>query len=273
MNDTPSPTPAFDFSGEIAIHYEQCLGPMFFEPYAIEVSKRIDPSQVSIALEIASGTGRVTRHLRERIQPSAKLIASDISQDMLAIAKEKLRDFDIDWQTIDAQQLPFSENSIDLIVCCFGYMFVPDKPKAFDEAYRVLKPGGMLLFTTWDKLEFNAASDTYRSIAMEYLREPLPESFNLPFSMSDESVINLLLHDAGFLKISIETAKQISMTETSTEAVNSLSQGGYIYNEIMKQNPAIMDEIRSRAEKELSEKYGAAPLVAPMSAIISQAWK
>ena len=50
-------------------------------------------------------------------------------------------------------------------------------------------------------------------------------------------------------------------------------RGGYIYNEIMKQDPAIMDEIRIRAEKELAEKYGAAPMVAPMSAIISQAWK
>ena len=273
MSKTPGSTPGYDFSGDIAVHYEECLGPMFFEPYAIEVAKLIEPSSVAVAVELASGTGRVTCHLRNRLPATAKLIASDISQDMLSIAKIKSGKADIDWQTIDAQQLPFEENSIDLIVCCFGYMFVPDKPKAFAEAYRVLRKGGMLLFTTWDKLEFNGLSYTYRSIATEYLQGPLPESFNLPFSMSDESVIKSLLHNAGFLKISIEHSKLISRTKTAREAINNVSQGGYIYNEIMKQNPAIMDEIRIRAEKELAEKYGAAPMVAPMSAIISQAWK
>ena len=273
MNNASSSPPAFDFSGEIAIHYEKCLGPMFFEPYAIEVSKRIEPSEVSLALEIASGTGRVTRCVRERIPASAKLIASDISQDMLVIAKEKLRDFDIDWQIIDAQQLPFRDNSIDLVVCCFGYMFVPDKPKAFAEAYRVLRPGGMVLFTTWDKLELNAASYAYRRTARKYLEEPLPESYNLPFSMSDEIIISSLLQDAGFSKISVDKVKQVSVSQTAKEAVNGLAHGGIIYNEIMKRNPAWMDEIKVIVEKELSDKYGAAPMIAPISALISQAWK
>ena len=273
MNDMPISAPAFDFSGEIAMHYEQCLGPMFFEPYAIEVSRRIEPSLVSLAIEIASGTGRVTRHLRERISTSAKLIASDISPDMLAVAKDKLRNADIDWQIIDAQQLPFNDNSIDLVVCCFGYMFVSDKPKAFAEAYRVLRPGGMLLFTTWDKLELNAVSYIYRSTAKKYLQDPLPESYNLPFSMNDEVVIGASLQDAGFSKISIEKVKQVSVSQTAKEAVSGLAKGGIIYNEIMKRNPAWMDEIKITVEGELVEKFGTTPMIAPMSAVISQAWK
>lgn len=147
MNDT-SKVPSPDSPGEGAFQYDHFLGPLFFEPYAIEVAKRIDPSLVSIVLEIAAGTGRVTRHIRERIPTSAKLIASDISEEMLAEAKRKLSHLDIDWQMIDAQQLPFKDNSLDLVVCCFGYMFVPDRPKAFAEAYRVLRPGGMFLITT-----------------------------------------------------------------------------------------------------------------------------
>src|SRR5687768_14023856 len=111
-----------DRPGEGAAYYDDFLGPLFFEPYAIEVAKRIDPSSVSIALEIAAGTGRVTRHIRERIAPSARLIASDISDEMLKEARKKLSHLDIDWQIIDAQQLPFDNNSIDLVICCFGYM-------------------------------------------------------------------------------------------------------------------------------------------------------
>src|SRR5688572_27255481 len=190
-DDTPAQT----------THYDQFFGPLYFEPYAIEVAKRIDPARVGVALEIAAGTGRVTRHIRQRISPEAKLIASDISGEMLAVAKKKLGHLDIDRQHIDAHQLPFSDNSIDLVICCFGYMFVPDKPTAFAEVYRVLRPGGHFLFTTWDKLENNPASYTSRCMAEQYLEEPLPASYDLPSSMNDERGIRSLLQDAGFSRL------------------------------------------------------------------------
>ena len=273
MNDTSSKIPSPDLPGEAAIHYDQFFGPLYFEPYAIEIVKRIDPALVSIALEIAAGTGRVTRHIRERIQPSAKLIASDINEDMLAVAKNKLGHLDIDWQNIDAQYLPFTDNSINLVVCCFGYMFVPGKPKAFAEAYRVLKPGGLFLFTTWDKLENNAASYTSRSIAEKYLGEPLPGSYDLATSMSDETMITSLLRDAGFLKISIEKAGLFFVCPTAKEAAYGFLEGGSIYDEIKKRDAALMDEIKVKLEKEFAEKFGAAPMIAPMSALICQVWK
>jgi ubiquinone/menaquinone biosynthesis C-methylase UbiE len=265
--------PAFDFSGSIPQHYDQNLGPMFFEPYAIEVSKRISPSDVRLALELACGTGRVTRHLRNVLSSTANLIASDISPDMLAVAKEKLKTSNIEWQIIDAQELPFHDNSIDLVVCCFGYMFVPDKAKAFAEAHRVLRPGGMLLFTNWDKLELNAASYIYRKTAKKYVKDLSSESYNLPFSMNDETVIRSFLQEAGFSKITIEKVSKASISETAKEAANGLAQGGSIYNEIMKRNPIWIGEIKATVEQELAEKFGVAPMVAPMSAIISEACK
>jgi len=130
-----------------------------------------------------------------------------------------------------------------------------------------------LLFTTWDKLELNAASYAYRKAAKKYLQNPLPVSYNLPFSMNDETIIRSFSRDAGFSKIKIEKVKKLSISETAKEAVNGLAQGGLIYNEIMKRDPAWMEEIKTTAEKELAEKFGAAPMIAPMSAVITQAWK
>jgi ubiquinone/menaquinone biosynthesis C-methylase UbiE len=272
MSD-PIPDPSLDNPGEGASYYEHFLGPLFFEPYAVEVAKLIDPPVVSLALEIAAGTGRVTRHIRARIAESAKLIASDISADMLAEAKKKLGHLDIDWQIIDAEELPFKDNSIDLIVCCFGFMFVPDKKKAFAEAYRVLKRGGVFLITTWDKLEHNALSYTARSLAEKYLGAPLPRSYDLAVSMSKDADIRSLLINAGFSRITIERVQRSSVCATAKEAANGLADGGFVFKEIRQHNPAWMDDIKIELEKELSEKFGAAPMIAPMSAIISQAWK
>jgi len=272
MNDTSTKFASDDSRDETANHYDQFFGPLYFEPYAIEVAKRIYPTNVSMVLEIAAGTGRVTRHLRERIPPPAKLIASDISGDMLAVAKKKLSHLDIDWQIIDAQHLPFSDNSIDLVVCCFGYMFVPDKPKAFAEVHRVLKPGGLFLFTTWDKLENNAPSYTARYIAEKYLEEPVPESYDVATSMNDEAVITPLLEKAGFSTMSIEKIRLLSVSRTAKEAADGLVEGG-LYEEIKQRNPAWIDEIKSKVEKELAEKFGDAPMVAPISALICEARK
>jgi len=90
--------------------------------------------------------------------------------------------------------------------------------------------------------------------------------------MSDEAVITLLLEDAGFAKISIEKVELFSVSRTAKEATYGFV-GGLIYEEIKKRNPAWIDEIKIKVEKELAEKFGTAPMIAPMSAVISQAWK
>lgn len=273
MSNISSPTPGFAFTGDVATNYEEFLGPLFFEPYGPEVAKRIDPDGIQYALELACGTGRMTRHIRTAIPPSATLVASDISEDMMAIAQQKVTAPGIEWRIIDAQSLPFDDNSVDLVVCCFGYMFVSDQPKAFDEAFRILKPGGMLLFATWDKLENNGASFIYRSAAKKHLGDPVPEIFNLPFSISDKNVMKSLLYDAGFSKTEIEQVCVNSIAPDVKEVVAGLTQGGNIYNHVMKNNPSGMDEIRIQVEKELREKYGNAPMIAPMSAFICRGWK
>jgi ubiquinone/menaquinone biosynthesis C-methylase UbiE len=273
MSENSNSNSTVFYRGSIPRHYDEYLGPMFFEPYAIEVARRIDHSSIDIALELACGTGRVTRHLRNILPASSKLIASDISSDMLAIAKENLQGLDIDWEILNIQRLPFADGSIDLVVCCFGYMFSPDKVKAYSEAHRALKPGGLLLFTTWDKLENNEASYAYRMIAKKYLTEPIPEIFKLAYAMHDIEEIRRDLDSAGFDQISIEKINKISVSASAKEAAIGLARGGAIYNEIMKRNPAWVDEIEEQVEHDLTQKYGAAPVEAPMSALIIEARK
>src|SRR5258706_10592417 len=93
------------FTGSIPEHYDHYLGPMYFEPYAIDIVTRFDPSSMHKALELGCGTGRVTRQLRRVLLDNATLISSDFSPDMLVTAKEKLKGLNIEWQIINAQEL------------------------------------------------------------------------------------------------------------------------------------------------------------------------
>jgi ubiquinone/menaquinone biosynthesis C-methylase UbiE len=273
MPENKSVTNSIRYSSTAAQHYEKYSGPVFFEPYALEVANRIDTSSVKVALEIACGTGRVTRHLRSVIAPEAKLIATDLSPDMLEVAKEALQGLPIEWQVADAQELAFESHSIDLIVCCFGYMFVPEKIKAFNEAYRVLRQGGTLLFTTWDRLELNGATHIHRQVIKKFLGGALPDSYKTAFSMNNEDEINSWLTQAGFTGIKIERVDKTAVSQSAKQVAEGLACGGSIFDDIFKQNPEWLPQIQSEIENILIEKYGDAPMKSPMSALISSAKK
>lgn len=261
------------FTGTVPQNYDDYLGPMIIEPFASEIATRIHHAHVNQVLELGCGTGRVTAHLRKALPESAMLIASDISQEMLTIARNKLGSGNIKWSIIDAQELPFADNSMDLIVCYFGYMFVPDRKKAFAQAFRVLRPGGMLVFSTWDKLEYNEKSHIFREAVKKYLGDNVPESYKLPFSMFDTTLIKALLRNAGFSTIAIEKADKQSTAASARLAAEGLVYGSLLYNEIIQQDPALVSKIISSVEVELKEKYGDHQIVTPMRAIITQARK
>jgi ubiquinone/menaquinone biosynthesis C-methylase UbiE len=172
--DNPT-TPMIKFTGSIPKKYDTLLGPLFFEPYAVELVNRINKEHISHALELCCGTGVVTRHLRKALPPSAKLIASDISPDMIAVAQENVS-VGVEWRIIDAQQIPLDDNQVDLVICSFGYMFMPNAVASFREALRVLRPGGKFLFSTWDKLEQNGASNVHRKVIKKYFGDTLPST-------------------------------------------------------------------------------------------------
>jgi SAM-dependent methyltransferase len=144
------------FSGNIPANYDNYLGPLFFEPFALEVAARIRPLQPAALLEIACGTGRVTRHLPSNLPAGADIVATDINPEMLAYAQKMMPEGNsIIWDIADAVSLPYRNESFDCILSQFGVMFYSDRPQAYAEALRTLKPGGTFVFTVWDTLRFN----------------------------------------------------------------------------------------------------------------------
>src|SRR5436190_14112443 len=142
------------FTANVAENYEKFMGALFFVPYAKDIVSRL-PGNINSVLEIACGTGQVTRLLREHF-PEARIVATDLNPGMIEVAKKIIGEQDkIEWSVADAQELPFDDNTFDVVICQFGLMFLPDKQKGVNEAFRVLKPGGRFIFNTWDSMKNN----------------------------------------------------------------------------------------------------------------------
>src|SRR5215212_2798457 len=108
------------FAGSIPAAYDRYLGPMFFQPYAEDIAARLDVAPNSSVLELACGTGIVTRVLRDRLPAKVRLVATDLNEPMMQIAAAKFDGSDaVEWKQADATALPFADASFDAVVCQF----------------------------------------------------------------------------------------------------------------------------------------------------------
>ncbi len=148
------------FAGSIPELYERYLVPLIFEPYALDLARRLAEAKAQRVLETAAGTGVVSRAIAARLPASVRITATDLNEPMLNHAKTRIsQDTRVEWKPADAQALPFDDQTFDAVACQFGVMFFPDKIKAYKEAFRVLEPGGHFMFNVWDKISENDFAD------------------------------------------------------------------------------------------------------------------
>jgi len=100
-------------------------------------------------LDLAGGTGDLTRLMAPRVGPEGLVVLSDINAAMLGNGRSQLLDRgisgNVDFAQANAEQLPFQDASFDLVTMAFGLRNVTDKQQALNSIYRVLRPGGRLL--------------------------------------------------------------------------------------------------------------------------------
>jgi len=148
--------------------YDRLLGPTLFQPFAVDLARRVATFAPGRVLELAAGTGRVTAELVREL-PDAEVVATDLNPAM--VEHGMLHVPGAHWQQADAQSLPFPDRTVDLVACQFGVMFFPDKPAAFAETRRVLRPGGRAVGSVWSTLD----SHDFERAVVEALRALFPD--------------------------------------------------------------------------------------------------
>jgi SAM-dependent methyltransferase len=245
------------FAGSIPALYERYLVPMIFAPYAADLVRRLIASRPKRILEIAAGTGVVTRAMADAL-PDAEIVATDLNAAMLEQAQAAGTSRAVEWQQADAMNLPFDASTFDAVVCQFGAMFFPDKPHAFAEVRRVLKPGGMFLFNTWDRVEENDFAVAIGvALARVFPGDPPRFMARTPHGYHDVATIRRDLAAAGFTKPArIETLAFRSRADSPRIVAVAYCQGTPWRNEIEARDASMLDAATDAAEAEIAKRFG-----------------
>ncbi len=246
------------FAGSIPEIYDTYLVPMIFEPYALDIAARLATRRPMRVLEIAAGTGVVTRSIVSVLPGDVAIVATDISQPMLDRAAAIGTDRPIEWRQADAMQLPFRDALFDAVVCQFGVMFFPDKAKAFAEARRVLAPGGTLLFNVWDRIEENEFADSViASLARLFPDDPPSFLTRLPHGYHNGDTIARDLGRGGFTKPpTIETLAARSRAASPSLPAIAYCQGTPLRNEIEAHGADALAKATKACTDGIAERFG-----------------
>ena len=269
MSDT-----AAGFVGNIPQHYDLGLGPIIFVDYAADIAQRIAAHKPVRVLETAAGTGIVTRRLRDTLPAETQLTATDLNPPMLEIARAKFRPGEqVEFQPADAVALPFADGSFDAIVCQFGIMFYPDKPKSFSEASRVLAPGGRYVFSVWDSHRYNSFGGIAHEVVGSFFPADPPQFYNVPFSCHQIDPIKELLIAAGFDDLGIAVLRLEKVIPDTASFARALVYGNPLIDQIRARGGVEPELIVDAILKRLRREFGADPSRVPLQVIVFSATK
>jgi ubiquinone/menaquinone biosynthesis C-methylase UbiE len=160
-------------------------------------------------LDIACGSGQPALTAAARVRPGGEVVATDLSTDMIAVARRKAAAAgidNVDFREMDAEKLTFPERCFDAVTCRFGLMFCPDPVRAASEMRRVLRPGGRLALSVWDESKVNPFFTVMAGPVTQCLGTPPPDP-KAPgvFRLAPPGELESVLRAAGFKEISIES--------------------------------------------------------------------
>lgn len=248
------------FAGSIPEFYDTYLVPLIFEEFAKDLASRIAETSPRNVLEVAAGSGVVTRALAPILDGNVSYVVTDLNQPMLDHAQSKqAKDERISWEQADALNLPYDDNIFDAVLCQFGVMFFPDRIAGYKEAKRVLaKGGGRYIFNVWDEISANEfANCVTQAVGKVFPEDPPMFLARTPHGYYDLDVIREDLEAAGFTKITTATLEVDSVASAPNIPALAYCQGTPLRNEIETRDPDSLKYVTEQAAQEIAEKFGA----------------
>jgi ubiquinone/menaquinone biosynthesis C-methylase UbiE len=208
-----------NLSVDAAQHYEHQTVPTVMRSHTEALLQQITLHPGERILDLACGTGLVTRLLVTKFPTVASVTGVDINPAMLALARRLMpaTSIPITWQESDACTLRFPPASFEVVVCQQGLQFIPDKLAALQEMKRVLVPGGRLALTVWSAPHRNTAA--IAALLRRHVHEVAATQALLPFAWHDAEVLRQCVEEAGFHEIRLTVLTSNTRLSASPEAI------------------------------------------------------
>ncbi len=258
------------FGGSVAEIYERHLVPLIFQPYAADLADRATRLPLTSLLEIAAGTGVVTRALAAALPESVAITATDLSVAMIEQARVVGTSRPVTWRAADVMQLPFDTGTFDAVVCQFGVMFFPDRPAAYAEVARVLKPGGVFLFNAWNAIEHNEFADVVTAAVRACFPDNSPQFVaRIPHGYFDTAQILRDLDAGGFGSSAVvERVDAFSRASTADVPAIAFCEGTPLRHEIEACGEPSLAQVTEAAAAAVARRFGPTDIEGAMSAFV-----
>ncbi|HEX7058301.1 MAG TPA: methyltransferase domain-containing protein [Solirubrobacterales bacterium] len=163
---------------------------------------KADPQPGQTVLDVAAGPGDLGFRVAERVSDGGRLLSTDFSPEMVEVARRLGAEqglTNVEFKVLDAERMDLDDDSVDAVVCRWGYMLMADPAAALKETRRVLRDGGRLAFAVWAAPDRNpwAALPAMTLVGRGHMPPPEPGAPGI-FAMSDPNLIRSLTTGAGF---------------------------------------------------------------------------
>jgi SAM-dependent methyltransferase len=202
-------TPGWQLEETSAAAYERYLVPLLFDRAANDLLDVVDVVPGERVLDLACGTGAVTRHAARRVAPGGLVVGVDVNSGMLAVAAEQVRidgGADVRLEEASAEALPLPDGSFDVACCQQGLQFVADRAAALAELHRVTVPGGRLALSLCRGLEHQPGYRPLIGVLAHHVGADAAAGMASPFALGDAEVVRTLVLQAGFDEVQVRIA-------------------------------------------------------------------
>jgi len=239
-----------DLCGSHAHIYERHSVSRFGLMWAHDLIDHVPLAAGQQVLDVACGTGAVTRLVAERVGSTGRVIAVDVDATMLGIGRSVVRQPSTAWVQAEAPELPFNERVFDLVLCQQGLQFFADRLQALREMRRVLRPGGRLGISCWRSAE---DSPPYAAIERALGRRLGRERATLPrFALSDGPQLRTLIEEAGFCEVRLDPRTLVVEWPSTELFVRAITSGApTMMGALGEQNDAELSAISAEVETEM----------------------
>jgi ubiquinone/menaquinone biosynthesis C-methylase UbiE len=188
--------------------YERYLVPAITSKWAADLIERTNPIDGEAVLDVACGTGVVARFAADRMS-RGRVVGLDLNSGMLAVARSARQPgTPIEWIEGSALDLPFGDESFDLVLCQLGLQFFPDRSRALREMRRVLRGPGRIAVSVFSAIEQTPAAYAFVQALDRHLGPGASATKRAEHIFGNAEELRIVLSKEGFEQVDVQTVTQ-----------------------------------------------------------------